>query len=99
MRKLLILTTAVLTLGGCALRTNVVMQRDLKALIGKDVHLLVEQLGYPERQDVILGEKIFTWHMNDCTLNVGVDQADHVTHYDYNGSRRECSYVADKLES
>ena len=97
-RKLAIATLAVLTLAGCALRTNVVMTRDLKALVGKDVNMIVKRLGYPDKQEVMLGEKVYTWLINDCTLHVAVDASEHVIRSDYNGSRRECGAVADKID-
>jgi hypothetical protein len=96
--KLILVAAIALGLGGCAFRTNTVMRRDMNALVGKDVHLIVKRLGYPERHEVIMGDDTYVWRLNDCTLIVGVDKAERVTHFDYNGSRRECSYISDRID-
>jgi hypothetical protein len=98
MRNALFVAAAVLTLSGCAFRTRVVLDRDLNALVGQDVQLIAKRLGYPDRQDVVLGEKVYTWHLNDCTLHVGVDTTEHVVRSDYNGSKRECNPMADRID-
>jgi hypothetical protein len=89
----------VALLGGCAFRTNIVMHRDLNALKGHDVQAIEAKLGYPVNVEMVFGDKVYTWRINDCTLNVGVDPAGHVKRYDYDGSRRECGAVADKLDA
>jgi hypothetical protein len=98
MRNALMIAAVVLILGGCAVRTRTVMDRDLKALVGKDVQLIVKRLGYPDGQNVMMGEKVYMWHLNDCTLHVAVDATEHVVRSDYNGSRRECGAMADRID-
>ena len=93
---LAVLVCAVLTLGGC--RSYRVLDRDLNALVGKDVRLLVKRLGYPDQQDVALGEKVYTWRLNDCTLHVAVDANGHILRSAHNGSRRECNLMADRID-
>lgn len=99
MRNALLVVAAAVILGGCAFRTRTVLNRDLNALTGKDVQLIVKRIGYPDRQDVMMGEKVYTWHLNDCTLHVAVDATGHVVSSDYNGSRRECNPMADKIDA
>ena len=100
MRNALVVVATVLTLSGCAgIRSHTVLDRDFKALVGKDVQLIVKRIGYPDRQDMMLSEKVYTWHLNDCTLHVAVDASEHVVRSDYNGSNRECDLMADKIDN
>jgi len=76
-----------------------VLNQDLKLLVGHDVHVLIKPLGYPERQETVMGEKVYTWDKNDCVLQVRVDDSDLVTSYQYRGSRNECGPMADAVDS
>ncbi|MEO7205701.1 MAG: hypothetical protein ABI356_14545 [Steroidobacteraceae bacterium] len=96
---MVVASTVLLTLGACGgLRTHAVLDRDFKALVGKDVQLIVKRIGYPDRQDVMMNDKVYTWHLNDCTLHVAVDASEHVVRSDYNGSNRECNPMADRID-
>lgn len=93
----LLIAAALLTFGGC--RSYTVLDRDLPALVGKDVQLLIRRLGYPDHQDVMLNEKVYTWHfMNQCTLHVAVDPTEHIIRSDYNGGRDDCGPMADRID-
>jgi hypothetical protein len=83
---------------GCSPRTRIVLNRDLNAIVGKDIHVVIKKIGYPNSEAVMLGDKVYTWLNNDCTLHIVVDQTEHVTHFDYQGSRHECSRLADNLD-
>jgi PDZ domain len=95
MRNAPAIAIAMLTLVGC--RSATVLDRDLPALTGKDVHLIADRLGYPDQVDVMMGEKVYRWHMNNCTLHVAVDATEHVVRSDYNGGRDECAFMANRL--
>jgi hypothetical protein len=99
MRTLGLIIAAVVALGGCALRSHTVLNRDLKDLVGHNVNVLIRPLGYPERQEIVMGAKEYTWDKNDCVLQVRVDDSDIVTSYQYRGSHNECGPMAEAMES
>jgi hypothetical protein len=98
MRMAVIGALALLTVGGCAMRSHIVLERDMKANMGKPVSVLVRKLGYPARQDMMLGAKIYSWDIDDCQLHVAVDKSERITHFDYQGSHHECGDMADDLD-
>jgi hypothetical protein len=97
--KRLALVAAVLMLTGCAMRSHIVLKRDMKADIGQNVGVLVKKLGYPSSQQIMLGTKVYTWDIDDCQLHVAVDKSERITHFDYYGSHHECGDMADELDS
>ena len=66
------------------------LDRDLNASVGQDVHVVIKKIGYPTRQSVLAGDKIYTWEDNGCTINVAVDQSERITHFDFSGGHHDC---------
>lgn len=55
-----IFTVAIFALGlaGCVSRN---MNEGLQGLIGQDIHVAVDRLGYPDAQRTVLGDKVYIW--------------------------------------
>src|SRR5689334_13180720 len=95
MRNALITAAAVLALVGC--RSYASLDHDLPALVGTDVQLITNRLGDPDQQDVVMGDKVYMWHLSFCTLYVTVDATEHVVRSNYAGGRAECDLMTDRI--
>jgi hypothetical protein len=97
-RNLAILATLALT--GCGAMPNLSMP-DVKArndFKGKPLSAVTSQLGYPELQSTVAGQKIYTWRRGtaaqECLIKV-VMAGDVVESYDTSGDPAICSpYLA-----
>ena len=56
---------ASVLLSGCAFDR---LSGGLKTLLGKDIHVAVAKLGYPDDERVILGDKVYVWSTNRMTV-------------------------------
>lgn len=98
-RNLAILTAA-LALAGCGPMPTLSLP-DVKArndYKGKPLSAVTAQLGYPEFQQTVAGQKIYTWRrgtaMQECLIKV-VMAGDIVDSYDTSGDPAICSpYLA-----
>jgi hypothetical protein len=97
-RNLAILTTLVLT--GCGAMPSLSLP-DVKArndFKGKPLSAVTTQLGYPDFQETVAGQKTYTWRrgtpMQECLIKV-VMAGDIVESYDTSGDAAICSpYLA-----
>jgi hypothetical protein len=93
------LIAGALLLNGCAIGYNKAMTADMRALDGKPISQVIDRLGYPGRDMVIAGDKVYVWEDNGCTLKVGVDKADRVSHAEFDGDHSDCKPYKRKLET
>lgn len=78
------------TLCGCAGHYHKVMNRDLTALVGKNITAAVDRFGYPSQKLSIGGDTVYVWNSSGCTVRVGTDGSDHILRSDFDGDRSDC---------
>jgi hypothetical protein len=92
------LVVAAVFVAGCAAHFHKNMDKDMKALVGNNVSVAVDRLGYPSNKLTITGSTVYVWNENDCTIHIGTDASDRIVRYDYDGSRRDCEKYYDALD-
>jgi hypothetical protein len=93
-----ILVAAAVLVAGCAAHYHKNMDKDMKALVGQNVGVAVDRLGYPSNKLTISGNTVYVWDANDCIIHIGTDAYDHIVRFDYDGSRRDCEKYYDALD-
>jgi hypothetical protein len=58
MKRLIVFVVVAVGLTGCVSQN---MDQGLQALVGQDIHLAMNALGYPTGQQPLLGETVYTW--------------------------------------
>ena len=92
------LVAAAVLMAGCAAHYHKNMDMDMKALVGKNVGVAVDRLGYPSNKLTISGNTVYVWDANGCTIHIGTDAYDDIIRFDYDGSRRDCEKYYDALD-
>jgi len=98
--RVILIATALLLVGGCAIGYKKTMTADMQALTGEPVREVIARIGYPKSksQTAVAGDVVYVWEDNGCTLTVGVDSSERVTHADYDGDHSDCKPYRKKLE-
>ena len=94
------LVAAAVLVAGCAAHFQKTMDKDVKALVGKNIGSVVDKLGYPSNKLTIGGDTVYVWADADgCTLHIGADASGSIVRSDYDGGRRDCDKYYNALDS
>jgi hypothetical protein len=58
MKRIITLFIVALSFGGCVSKN---MNEGLQSLMGQNIHAAIDRIGYPDVQQVILGDKVYVW--------------------------------------
>lgn len=94
-----------LVLAGCVEQK---VTRGLTRLIGQDIHVAVQKLGYPATEHEILGDKVYLWTMSGtesassngafCTIEIAASQSGIIKTYHLSGNDAGCRVFVDALD-
>lgn len=110
MKRLWALAAALL-LAGCETSFDVI-DKEMPKYIGKPVENLVARLGMPNKEQTIMGRKVYVWSTSfgyigistgasttlACTLQVTADDAGNVRRYDLSGNNGACEQFSNGLK-
>ena len=71
----IILATIAITTGCGGFMAYRNLNRDLTALVGQDIHVVIKKLGYPTSQAIVAGDKVYAWEDNGCTIHARLSTA------------------------
>lgn len=66
----------------------------LHKYLGRNIAQVIDQLGYPDRQDVVLGEKVYYFIHQTCTVKIGTDGSNIIKGASSDG---RCGHYVERL--
>jgi len=59
------------------------LNRDPNASAGKDIHVVIQKIGYPTSQGVVAGDKVYAREDNGCTIHVAVGASGRIQRFEF----------------
>lgn len=102
MKKSFLLLSSIL-LSSCAFISTANLEKKMDPLIGADMEVIFDKIGYPEREQTFGDTKVYTWREwsswaggGECFVKV-IAKDDKMFSYEWYGYLDACRTLADRL--
>ena len=97
--KILHVATAAFLCGGCSSFSTI--EGTWPRLKGQNISVAIDHFGYPDREQTILADRVFTWRTtapkDGCVVKIGTAADGTIKRMEYDGSNIGCAFYAEAL--